>query len=127
MKNSVNRPTADEIADMADSGHDISQFFTNQGTMKPPFKRIIVDVAPDMLLELDQLAAELRGRRQTAIEPRQSQRQQMTHVIGKLEFHQAVIESHLRQALNRQPWISNFWPNAANHDAQLAAHEKAAR
>ena len=29
-------PTADEIAEMAASGRDISGFYTNQGTMKQP-------------------------------------------------------------------------------------------
>ncbi len=53
------RPTADEIADMADSGRDISEFFTNQGTMKQLLTRVNVDFTPDMLQELDQLAAEL--------------------------------------------------------------------
>jgi len=127
MKNSDSKPTADEIADMADSGHDISRFFTNQGTMKPPFKRIIVEIAPDMFQELDQLAAEMRGRRQAAVEEHSSQKQQMTGVIAKLEFHQAVIESHLRQALNRQPWISKSWPNAAEHNAQFSVYEEATR
>ena len=67
MKNSVTRPTADEIADMADSGQDISRFFTNQGTMKQPLTSISVDLPPDMLQELDQLAAALRVSRQAAI------------------------------------------------------------
>jgi guanylate kinase len=129
MTNSVNRnrPTADEIADMADSGRDISEFFTNQGTMKPPFKRIIVDVAPDVFQELEQLADGLRGRSQTVIRSRLEQRRRMTQAIGKLKFHRAVIESHLRQALNQQPRFSNSWPNATNHDAQLAVYEEVAR
>ncbi len=67
MKHSADRPTADEIAEMADSGHDISRFFTNQGTMKQPLTSISVDVSSDMLHELDQLAAELRVSRQAAI------------------------------------------------------------
>lgn len=64
----VERPTADEIADMADSGRDISEFFTNQGTMKQPLTRVNVDFTPDLLRELDQLAAELCVSRQAAIE-----------------------------------------------------------
>ena len=64
MKSSINRLTGDEIADMADSGRDISDFFTNQGTMKQPLTRVNVDFTPDMLQELDQLAAELRVSRQ---------------------------------------------------------------
>lgn len=95
--------------------------------MKPPFKRVIVDIEPDKLQEIDQLATEFRGRRQVAIEPRLRQGQKMTEVIERLEFHQAVIESHLRQALNRQPWISNMWPNATDSDAQLAGFEEGAR
>jgi len=62
------RPTADEIADMVDSGRDISEFFTNQGTMKQPLTRVNVDFTPDLLRELDQLAAELCVSRQAAIE-----------------------------------------------------------
>ena len=29
-------PTADEIADLADSGEDLSRFFSNAGKMMPP-------------------------------------------------------------------------------------------
>ena len=64
------RPTADEIADMADNGHDISESFTNQGTMKQPLTRVNGDFTPDLLQELAQLAAELRVSRQSAIESR---------------------------------------------------------
>jgi hypothetical protein len=67
MKSPISRPTADEIADMADSGRDISEFFTNQGTMKQPLTRVNVDFTPDMLQELDKLAAELCVSRQSAI------------------------------------------------------------
>ncbi|MCY4080991.1 MAG: hypothetical protein OXF54_12150 [Caldilineaceae bacterium] len=62
------RPTADEIADKADSGRDISEFFTNQGTSRQPVTSIDVDFTPDLLRELDQLAAELSVNRQAAIE-----------------------------------------------------------
>ena len=67
MKSSVDRPTADEIGEMADSGHDISRFFTNQGTTKQPLTSIKVDLSSDLLHELDQLAAELRISRRAAI------------------------------------------------------------
>ncbi|MDE0199964.1 MAG: hypothetical protein OXK78_17280, partial [Caldilineaceae bacterium] len=66
----VDRPTADEIADMADNGRDISEFFTNQGTMKQPLTRVNVDFTPDLLRVLDQLAAELRVSRQSTIDSR---------------------------------------------------------
>lgn len=52
---------------MADSGHDISRFFTNQGTMKQPLTSISVEITQEMLQELDQLAAALRISRQAAI------------------------------------------------------------
>jgi hypothetical protein len=67
MKSSVDRPTADEIADMADSGHDISRFFTNQGSMRQPLTSISIEITQEMLQELDQLAAALRISRQAAI------------------------------------------------------------
>jgi hypothetical protein len=37
MKNTakMNRPSADEIAEMATKGEDVSRFFTNKGEMKP--------------------------------------------------------------------------------------------
>lgn len=68
MKSPIPLPTADEIADMADSSRDISEFFTNKGTMKQPLTRVNGDFPPDMLQELDQLAAELRVSRQSVIE-----------------------------------------------------------
>ncbi|MCY4083095.1 MAG: hypothetical protein OXF54_22835 [Caldilineaceae bacterium] len=47
MKSTVDRPTADEIAEMADSGQDIARYFTNQGTVKQPLTGISGDVAQD--------------------------------------------------------------------------------
>ena len=47
MKSSVDRPTADEIAEMADSGRDIARYFTNQGTVKQPLTGISVDVTQE--------------------------------------------------------------------------------
>ena len=64
----VDRPTADEIADRADSGRDLSEFFTNQGTMKQPLTRVNVDFTSDLLQELDQLATSLCVSRRSAIE-----------------------------------------------------------
>ena len=67
MRNPEGRPTADVIADMADSGLDISRFFTNQGEMKPPLASIRVDISQEMLKQLDQWAAELHVSRQTVV------------------------------------------------------------
>lgn len=68
--------TADQIADLADQGVDISGFFTNTGKMKYPAQRVNVDFSIPMLNELDVLASELNISRQ------------------------AVIKSFLRQALD---------------------------
>jgi len=77
MKNTHIKPTADDIADMADRGEDISQYFTNTGTMKYPIQQVQVEFPVDMLQELEALAGEL-------------------HVSL-----QAVIKTYLRQALDQ--------------------------
>jgi len=71
------KPTADEIAEMAMSGKDISGYFTNKGEMRPPVKRVNVDFTLDMIKELDTVARELNISRQ------------------------AVIKAYLRQALDQ--------------------------
>jgi hypothetical protein len=71
-------PTADEIADMADRGDNISRFFTGKGKMMPPIQRVNVDFTAPMLNELDDEARALNLSRQ------------------------AVIKTLLRQALDRQ-------------------------
>ena len=77
MKKAHKKPTADEIADIAESGKDISKFFTNKGKMKYPTQRVNVDFTVQMLKELDGIASELNISRQ------------------------AVIKSLLRQALDQ--------------------------
>jgi hypothetical protein len=59
--------TADEIAELADKGEDVSRFFTNTGKMMPPIQRVNVDFALPMLKELDQTAMELNISRQAVI------------------------------------------------------------
>jgi Ribbon-helix-helix protein, copG family len=71
-------PTADEIAEMADRGENISRFFTRKGKMMQPIQRVNVDFAVPMLRELDEAARALNVSRQ------------------------AVIKSLLRQALDQQ-------------------------
>ena len=71
-------PTADEIAEMADRGENVSRFFTGKGKMMPPIQRVNVDFTASMLSELDDEARALNISRQ------------------------AVIKSLLRQALDRQ-------------------------
>lgn len=70
-------PSADEIAEMATRGEDVSRFFTNQFTVVRPIRRVNVDLTEGMLRELDERAARLNVSRQ------------------------AVIKSLLRQALDQ--------------------------
>lgn len=79
MKNTARkkRLSADEIAEKAMNGEDISQFFTNKGEMKPAIQRVNVDFNVEMLKELDTIAKELNVSRQ------------------------AVIKTYLRQAIDQ--------------------------
>ena len=69
MKNTAknNRLSADDIAEKAMCGDDVSRFFTNKGEMKPAIQRVNVDFTLDMLKELDIIAKELNISRQAVI------------------------------------------------------------
>ena len=69
MKNTAKKKkiSADEIAEKAMSGDDISQFFTNKGRMNPAIKRVNVDFSVAMIKELDTIAKELNISRQAVI------------------------------------------------------------
>jgi hypothetical protein len=60
-------PTADEIADMASRGEDISACFTNKFTVVRPVRRVNVDLTQGVLRELDARAARLNISRQAVI------------------------------------------------------------
>ncbi len=65
-------PTADEIAEMADRGEDISKFFAGDGKMKPPLNKsgmqsVSVDFTPEMLHQLDNIVREVNISRQAVI------------------------------------------------------------
>lgn len=60
-------PTADQIADMATSGKDVSAYFTNKFTVVRPIRRVNVDLTQGMLRELDERAAKLNISRQAVI------------------------------------------------------------
>jgi hypothetical protein len=77
MKKTAKPPRAEDIAEKADRGEDVSKYFTNNGRMKQPVQRVNVDFAVEMLQELDEVASELNISRQ------------------------AVIKSYLRQALDQ--------------------------
>jgi hypothetical protein len=59
--------TADDIADMADAGKDISQFFRGKAVMMPPIQRVNLDLSQNMLNELDARARSLNISRQAVI------------------------------------------------------------
>ena len=60
-------PSAESIARMADSGKNVSRFFTNAGKMHQAVQRVNVDFTSSMLNELDQAAVELNVSRQAVI------------------------------------------------------------
>jgi hypothetical protein len=60
--------SADEIAEMADNGEDISRFFSNDFKMMPPLiQRVNVDFTGTMLEELDREAKGMNISRQAVI------------------------------------------------------------
>ncbi|HEV2488090.1 MAG TPA: hypothetical protein VGT08_21390 [Terracidiphilus sp.] len=63
----VKQPTADEIAELADKGENISRFFTRKGKIMPPIQPVNVDFTQPMLQELDERAWQLKVSRQAAI------------------------------------------------------------
>ena len=64
---SKTKPSADEIAEMATRGEDVSRFFTNQFTVFRPVHRVNVDLTHGMLRDLDARAARLNVSRQAVI------------------------------------------------------------
>jgi hypothetical protein len=60
-------PTAEEIAEMASAGRDVSSYFTNEFTVVRPVRRVNVDLTQGMLRELDARAARLNVSRQAVI------------------------------------------------------------
>ena len=75
--------TADEIADLAESGEDISRFFTNAGRKMPPIQRVNVDFALPMLQELDEAAMELNISRQAVIKTMLQQALDQQHLARR--------------------------------------------
>jgi len=59
--------SADEIAEKASRGEDVSAYFTNRFTVVRPVRRVNVDLSQGMLRELDQRAARLNVSRQAVI------------------------------------------------------------
>jgi len=59
--------SAEVIAREAETGKDVSRFFTNTGRMMEPIQRVNVDFTATMLQELDGAAKELNVSRQAVI------------------------------------------------------------
>lgn len=59
--------SADEIAERASRGEDVSAYFTNKFTVVKPVHRVNVDLTPGMLRKLDERAARLNVSRQAVI------------------------------------------------------------
>ena len=59
--------TADEIAELAAEGQDVSRYFTGAFRVVRPVKRVNVDLTEGMLRELDARAARLNVSRQAVI------------------------------------------------------------
>jgi hypothetical protein len=66
-KTSKITPSADEIAEKASRGEDISAYFTNKFKVVRPIRRVNVDLTHGMLRELDERAARLNVSRQAVI------------------------------------------------------------
>ena len=66
-KTSRTRISADEIAEKASRGEDVSAYFTNKFTVVRPVRRVNVDLTQGMLRELDERAARLNISRQAVI------------------------------------------------------------
>lgn len=60
-------PTADEIAEMASGGKDVSRYFTGKFTVVRPVRRVNIDLTQGMLRDLDARAARLNISRQAVI------------------------------------------------------------
>lgn len=59
--------SADEIAEKASRGENVSAYFTNKFTLVKPLHRVNVDLTQGMLRELDERAARLNVSRQAII------------------------------------------------------------
>ena len=66
-RSNATKPTADEIAEMASRGEDVSSYFSNRFTVVRPIRRVNVDLTEGMLRSLDERAARLNISRQAVI------------------------------------------------------------
>lgn len=59
--------SADEIAEMASRGEDVSQYFSNEFRVVRPVRRVNVELTEGMVRELDARAAKWNVNRQAVI------------------------------------------------------------
>ena len=85
MPNKSKPVPAEEIAERATRGEDVSSFFTNKFTVVRPVRRVNVDLTQGMLSELDARAARLNVSRQAVIKTllRQALDQNNATRVGK--------------------------------------------
>lgn len=88
-------PSAEQIAEMADAGENVTRFFSGNGRMMPPLiQRVNVDFTASMLDELDREAKELNISRQ------------------------AVIKTLLRRALDEQYVVAAARPGSKERERE---------
>lgn len=61
------KKSADQIAELATRGENVSGYFTNKFTVVKPLHRVNVDLTEGMLRDLDERAARLNISRQAVI------------------------------------------------------------
>jgi hypothetical protein len=66
-KRSRSRISAEELAEKASRGEDVSRYFSNKFTVVRPVRRVNVDLTPGLLRQLDERAARLNISRQAVI------------------------------------------------------------
>jgi hypothetical protein len=66
-KTSRTKISADEIAEKATRGDDVSRYFTNRFVVVRPVHRVSIDLTESMLRQLDKRAARLNVSRQAVI------------------------------------------------------------
>lgn len=67
LRSDSSESSADQIAEMASRGENVSTFFTNKFTVVRPIRRVNVDLTEGMLRALDERAARLNISRQAVI------------------------------------------------------------
>jgi hypothetical protein len=92
-------PNADEIAEIASRGGDISMYFSNKFTVVRPVRRVNVDLTQGMLRELDKRTARLNISRQAIIKT----------LPGRALNEEREHRARPRNKCARRPLVLNPW------------------